>query len=219
VNPNEKPAMQSNHRSRSVVNKLIAMTIGVLVAAGCGSSTNLEQTWTTPVARTQPPLQNVVTVFFSDNVTIRRAGEDHLAADLLGKGVRATPSYAVLQNGELSQLETVKSKLTSMGYDGMVTMRIVEKHHELEYLPPTFDGYWGYAYPYFFAPGIYSPGYLYTETVVRVETAAYSLRTGQLVWSALTKTIGDDADKLIHETSRVIAGELTKKGLASPASG
>ena len=57
-------------------------------------------------------------------------------------------------------------------------------------------------------------GYAYTETVSRVETSAYSLRTNKLVWSALTKTVGDEAGELLEETSEVVASQLTKRGLA-----
>lgn len=207
--------MQYKLRARSSLNRLVAIAITALTFAACAPSTTIEQTWTSPTVRSEPPLQNVVTVFFSDNVTIRRAGEDQLARDLIRKGVNATPSYAIFQDEELSDLDAVKAKLATMGYDGVVTMRIVDRYQELDYMPPTFDGYWGSAYPYFYSPGYYSSGYAYTETVVRVETSAYSLRTNKLVWSALTKTYGDEADDLIDETSRVIASQLTERGLAT----
>ena len=46
-------------------------------------------------------------------------------------------------------------------------------------------------------------------------TAAYSLTTNQLVWSALTKTVDpDSARKLLGDTSKVVASQLTKHGLA-----
>lgn len=205
--------MRYELRTRNSLNTLVA--IASLGLFACGPSTTVEQTWTTPTVRSQAPLLRVVTVFFSDNVTIRRAGEDQLARDLIARGVQATPSYAVLEEGELHDHDAVRSKLLKLGYDGIVTMRIVDRYQELEYVPPTFDGYWGYSYPYFYSPGFYSPGYMYTETIVRVETSAYSLRTNQLVWSALTRTVGDEVDDLIDDTSRVIATQLTRRGLAA----
>jgi hypothetical protein len=216
--PPEVSPMRYKLRDRFSVNRLAAATAAIagLTLAACAASTTLEQTWTTPTVANQPPLQKVVTVFSSDNVTIRRSGEDQLARDLRAKGVDAMPSYAVLRESEKPESDAVKSKLLAMGYDGIVTMRIVERYQELEYMPSSFGGYWGYGYPYFYySPGFYSPGYAYTETVVRVETNAYSLRTNQLVWSGLTKTRGDEADKLIDDTSRVIARQLTRRGLAA----
>ena len=205
--------MRFELRARNSLNRLVAIT--GLGFAACGPSTTVEQTWTAPTVRSQAPLQRVVTVFFSDNVTIRRAAEDQLARDLIARGVQAMPSYAVLDDSELPDRDAVRSKLLKLGYDGIVTMRIVDRYQELDYMPPTFDGYWGHAYPYFYSPGFYSPGYVYAETIVRVETSAYSLRTNQLVWSALTRTVGDEADELIDDTSRVIATQLTRRGLAA----
>jgi hypothetical protein len=195
--------------------KLLAAA-GLSVAAACYPSTEVEQTWTSPTAMQQQPLQRVVTVFFSDNETTRRAGEDQLARELLAKGVRASPSYAVLSEQEMPDSEAVKSKLLGMGFDGIVMMRLVDQHQELEYSPSTFSGYWSYGYPYFYSPGFYSPGYAYTETISRVETKAYSLKSGQLVWSAVTKTTSDeeDAKDLIDQTTDVIATQLTRRGLA-----
>jgi hypothetical protein len=208
--------MQYKLRDRGSLTRLAAIAIASagLAAFACGPSTKVEQTWTSPTARTQP-LQKVVTVLFSDNATIRRTAEDRLARDLRAKGVEATPAYAILRDDEMADREKMKAKLLGMGYDGMVTMRVVDRYQELEYMPSTFDGYWGHSYSYFHSPGYYSPGYAYTETVVRVETSAYSLRTNQLVWSALTKTTGEEADELIEDTSQVIATQLTKRGLAT----
>lgn len=201
-------------RARSSLTTMIAIAIAAAAPAACGPTTTVEQTWTSGQALGQPPLKRVVTVFFSENETLRRAGEDQLARELAAKGVQATPAYAVLSQEEQRNLDTVKSKLLAQGYDGIVTMRIVDRYQELEYMPSTFDGYWGYASPYFYSPGFYSPGYAYTETVVRVETTAYSLRTNRLMWSALTRTVGDEARALIDDTSDVVAEQLTRRGLA-----
>ncbi|HVK84487.1 MAG TPA: hypothetical protein VM513_10300 [Kofleriaceae bacterium] len=195
--------------------KLLAV-VGLSVAAACYPETTVEQTWTSPTAMREQPFKRVVTVMFSENETARRAAEDQLARELLAKGVRASPSYAVLGEQEMPDSEAVRSKLLGMGFDGVVMMRLVDQHQELEYSPSTFSGYWSYGYPYFYSPGFYSPGYAYTETISRVETKAYSLRSGQLVWSALTKTVTDEEDtkQLIDQTTDVIATQLTRRGLA-----
>jgi hypothetical protein len=202
----------------SLVARSISLTrlaaVAIFAFAACGPTTTIEQTWTSPAARIQPPLRTVVTVFFSGNTTIRHAGEDQLARDLMARGVRATPSYLIFHDEELGDLDAVRAKLRGMGYDGVVTMRVVDRYQELEVMPPTFDGYWRFAHPYFSSPWFYPSGYAYTETVVRVETSAYSLRTGRLVWSALTRTYGDSARRLIDDTSRVISSQLIRRGLA-----
>lgn len=199
---------------RISLTKLLAAA-GVSLAA-CYPATTVEQTWTSPTAMAQQPMTRVVTVFFSDNETARRSAEDQLARDLLAKGVRASPAYAVLAEKENADSEAVRAKLMSMGFDGIIMMRIVDRHEDVEYSPSTFSGYWSYGYPYFYAPGFYSPGYAYTEIVSRIETKAYSLKNGQLMWSAITKTVTEDEDQkpLIDQTTEVIATQLTQRGLA-----
>jgi hypothetical protein len=191
--------------------------LAMVVGSACAPTTTFDQVWTSPVAQTEAPLERVVTVFISDNTTMRHSGEDRLAVELAQKGVQATPAYRIFGDGatDMKDLESMKTRLRSMGYDGIVTMRIVEREEDIEAVPSTFDGYWGYwGYGYWGGP-MYSPGYLYTETIYRLETAAYSLKTGALVWSALTKTVDpESAHDLVNETTEVVAGQLARQGLA-----
>lgn len=191
--------------------KLAAIALAGSAFVACAPTTTLEQTWTMAGARNEPPLQRVVTVFTSDNITIRRAGEDQLARDLREKGVEATPSYSILASNEVAESDATRSKLRSLGFDGLVVMNVVERYQQLEYSPASYDWGWGWGWGYGYSGYGAAP---YTETVVRIETRAYSLRTNQLVWSALTRTEGEEANKLIDDTSEVVAGALTRRGLA-----
>jgi len=190
-----------------------AIMIGGLTFTACYPSTEIEQTWTSGSVRNDPPLRRVVTVMFSSNETVRRSTEDQLARDLIAKGVEATPSYAILGEAELKDVAKVRARLLEMGYDGVVSMRVVDRYQEIEYAPSSFYGYWGYNSPYFYGSD-FGYGYGYTETVVRMETTVYSLRTNKLVWSALTKTYGDETHDLIDDTSRIISSQMMKRGLA-----
>src|SRR5688572_27763607 len=107
----------------------------LLVAAGlslsaCYPATTVEQSWTSPTAMQSQPLQRVVTVYFSDNETARRAGEDQLARELNARGVRATPAYSLLADNELTDSKVVKDKLLGLGFDGVVIMRLVDQREE-----------------------------------------------------------------------------------------
>lgn len=200
--------------------RVVAFVFIAAVTACAGPSTTVDQVWTSPVARAEPPLQKVVTIFIADNLTMRHEGEDQLARDLAARGVTATPAYAIFRNGAKTEqdLPAMKAKLREMGYDGVVTMRVVDREQQLESVPATFDAYWGYwGWGYWGGPGFggYSPGYVYTETVYRLETAAYSLSDGRLLWSAVTRTVDPtNADEMVEETTQIIAGELIGSGLA-----
>lgn len=156
-------------------------------------------------------------MFRSQDVTMRHAGEDQLARELYARGVQATPSYTIFGDDakNMNDLDAMKTRLRAMGYDGIVTMRVVDKEQNLESVPGSFDTYWGYwGDPYW---GYGYPGYVYTETTYRTEAAAYSLATGQLVWSGLMSTVDpDNAQELINKPSEIVAGELAGRGIAGP---
>jgi hypothetical protein len=202
------------------INKLMTFAVAAALGLSCaGPSTTVDAVWTSPTARAQPRLQKVVTIFLSENLTMRHAGEDRLARDLAMTGVQATPGYKIF--GDRAQdkgdIEAMKTQLRSMGYDGVVTMRIVDREQTVESTPSSFDTYWGYWGHGYYGGGYgYGwPGYVYTETTYRLEAAAYSLNTGELVWSQLTSTVDpDDMDELIEDTTEVIAGDLRRRGLS-----
>lgn len=212
---------------RMVMRQIIRTLLGLLAigVVACGPSTTLEAGWTTPSARATPPMTRVVTVFISDSMSIRRSAEEHLARELAKKGVAATPSYAVLTDDETHALanlgrdqtpigEATKQRLMSLGFDGIITMRIVDREKDLHYGSYGYAGwgYWGSPYwGYWDYPG----NYAYTETTYRMETTAYSLRANQLVWAGLVRSVDPDtAHQLIDESSRVVAGQLAKRKLA-----
>lgn len=194
--------------------------VGLALAACAGPQTSVELAWTAPNAQSMQ-LHRVVTLFVSRDVALRRPAEDQLARELAMRGVEATPAYQLLTRDDLRNLNAAKAKLRAQGYDGVVTMRMVGREQTLNYVPPSFDAYWTWASPYFawpgyYAAGPYSPGYVYTTTIVRMETEAYSLADDKLVWAALSKTTDpDNARELIHDVTKTVATHLTDEGLVA----
>lgn len=185
--------------------------LGTLAACG-GPSTTIEQSWTAPGPQVGR-LQNVVTLYVSRDGTMRRSVEDAMAQKLAGAGIRAVPAYQVLTDEDLRDRERAKARLAAAGFDGVIANRLVSKETELEYVPGSFDSYWGPAWSM-----AYDPGYVYTETVVRVETTAFSLTTNQLVWSAISKTVDPENQReVIEQVTSVAARELQKRGIVASA--
>jgi hypothetical protein len=221
----EKNAMlqQGPHRKSLM---LAGAIFAALVVSACTPTTTLEQGWAAPVHPNQgPSLTRVVTVFVSDSATMRRATEDQLARDLIARGVTASPGYAVLTDSEIQGLkaqgqqhdvamEELKSRLHGLGYDGLVTMRIVDRDKNLvSYGDWGYPGYWDGGW---WGGGYYGyGGYTYTETTYRLETDAYSLPDGRLVWSGLLKSVDpSNAHQLITTSSSIVAKQLTRQNLA-----
>ena len=197
------------HKSRQRLRtrmRLLAIAGSALTLGACaGPSTTLDQSWAAPMARSEPQLQRVVTLFVGESVTMRHDAEDELARDLRAKGLDATSSYAIIGDEPIADLEGVKPKLQALGYDGLVTMRIVERENTVQSVPGGYDGYYGY---------YWGGDYLYPQTIYWIETVAYSLRTGKLLWSGTTKSVDPDTlNELIEDTTDVVAGQLARRGL------
>lgn len=192
--------IRKHHRAR------LAIAFALALGACGGASTQIDQTWVAPSAPATQRMHNVATVYLSDNVTMRHSAEDKLARDLSQIGVGATPSYAVIGDAiDVKDIDSIKTRLRNQGFDGMVTMKVVDRTQELE-SSPSYDWYWGwYGYGY---PGYGYSGYgadVYTSTIYRLETSAYDLRTNQVVWSVMTKTTEpENAQELIDDTSKVV---------------
>jgi hypothetical protein len=183
----------------------------LLLVTAC-ASTSIEQQWRAPQA-TQ--LHRVVTVTHSRDVTIRRTAEDDMAQQLRAGGVDAVPGYRILSDQDYHDREAAKAKLRAAGFDGVVVMRLASKDTSLQYVPGDFGayGYWGAGW------GAGGPGYYEPETIVRIETAAYSLQNNRLVYSALSKTIDPNSvSSMVSDVSKKIANAMQKQGVvvASP---
>ena len=105
------------------------------------------------------------------------------------------------------------TKLRALGYDGIVTMRIVDRQEDLNYVPGGYPA-WGYGYGY---GGYwdYADGYVYTTMTYRLETNAYSLASDQVVWTGLVRSVDpDSARQLVGQATHVVASQLAKNKLA-----
>jgi hypothetical protein len=171
-----------------------------LAIAGCsGSTASIEESWRAPNAR-MGELTNVVTLLMSGDQTLARTAEDRLAVHLRQHGVRAMPAYAALSPSDLADRERAITALRNAGYDGVVTMRLVDSETKLEYVP-TLDSYW--ATPWSQAV---------PETIVRIEVNAYSLNGNRLVWSGISKSIDpEDLSQLVNDVTEVVSRELDKE--------
>jgi len=178
--------------------------LAMVVVMACGSSTSIEQSWKPP-GGTHAELRRVVTVLLWRNESVRRSTEDELAAQLRHAGVDAVPAYTVLSNDEIRDPQVARERLIAQGFDGAIVMRFVGRQQEVHYMPPTYAGYWGGAY---YPAG----GYMDVDTIIRLETAAYSLRDGQLVYSALSRTTDpDNVRALIDSVTAKVASTLAKE--------
>lgn len=185
--------------------------IFLLLVTAC-ASTSIEQQWRGPQA-TQ--LHRVATVMHARDITVRRAAEDDMAQQLRARGVDAVPGYQILSDQDYHDREAAKTRLRAAGFDGVIVMRMAGQETRLQYVPGDLGayGYWGPGW------GGWGPGYYEPETLVRVETAAYSLQNNRLVYSALSQTIDPNSVKsLLSDVSKKIASAMQKQGVVVASS-
>jgi hypothetical protein len=105
--------------------------------------------------------------------------------------------------------------LRAAGFDGVIVMRMAGKDTYLQYVPNNFGayGYWGAGW------GAWGPGYYEPETIVRIETAAYSLQNNRLVYSALSRTVDPNSVRsLVSDVSKKVANAMQKQGVVVASS-
>jgi hypothetical protein len=187
-----------------------ALVLAALVA-GC-ASTRLTTQWSDP-ALAQAKFSKVLVAFQSREEPIRRALEDTMARSI----PNATPSYQVLDEGDLLDVKRSAAKLKAAGFDSAVVMRLVSMEKELTFFPPAPAPYypygrmwggwtrgWGYAY---------DSGYMRTDKIATVGTLAYTLADEKLVWASQSETFNPgDPVKMIEEVVQANA-EAARKAI------
>ena len=133
-----------------------------------------------------------MTFYSSPDGSVRRNIEDKLASKLRRLGVAATPSYAVVDPA--MAIDAMRTALQAAGYDGIVAMRSIGDGAAF---PTTTD-----------------TNYVYTDVVVRIETAVYSVSDGKMLWSALSRTVDPErASRVIDEVTTLVARDLGRQGV------
>ena len=187
------------------------LALAVLVA-GC-ATTKVTTAWRAPQAR-PVAFTKVLAMVASEDQALRRVGETELCKRV--QPTSCTPSYAIFPPGALPQAEEAKARVRAAGFDGAVVLRLLGQREQQTYLPPTYGagrGFYRSAYPM-----MTSPGYVRSDTLVRVETSVYDLQADQLVWVGTTETLNPkDVPGLINGVATAVAADMRAHGLLEAA--
>jgi hypothetical protein len=166
-------------------------------------------------------VRTLVTMAMTKNPGRRRLMEDTMAAEIrrVAPGVESTPSYTVLSDADIANEARVQERVERAGYDAAIVMRITDVQRQDVYVPGSavvapvyYRTFWGY-YRHWI-PIAYEPGYIEHDRDVHVETEMYSMRTGELAYSALSATLNPSSPaSLAKEVGHVVAEDLRSKGV------
>jgi hypothetical protein len=198
---------------------VFSCTAAIIIAASC-TSTHIVSSWSEPDKTvTIGKLNKVLVVALFKNETNRRMAEDQMIGYLKGTGV---VSYNYLTDDVNKKDEiAIRDKIRADGFDGAVTMRLVDVDKENTYIPGnissypsyyrTFGGYYRRSFSYYATPGYYATTKTYT-----VETNVYSIKEDKIVWTSLTATTDPEGvQKLTEEVTKVVYKQMIKEGFIS----
>ncbi len=190
--------------------------IGFIVIASC-TSTRIDSSWREPNKQIViNKLNKVLVVALLKNEVSRRVAEDQMVAFLKGKGV-VSYSYLDTDFNKKNERE-IREKIKEDGFDGAVTMSLVDVDKERNYTPgniSAFPEYYRTFSQYYYRNRSYysNPGYYSITKTYSVETNIYSIKEDKIIWFGLTKTIDPaGVDKMTEEIAKVVYKKMIKEG-------
>lgn len=208
----------------------LAIVLTVSLFAACGSASRVTTSWKDPATtKDLTAYRNVLVVGLqgggeSSNRLLKEEMETNLAQDLKGRGVNATASHDAFGPKVFSGMtdEQITDIIRGKGYDGVMSIALIDKQKQENYVPGNI----GYSplglYPYYGRFGLYystmysrlySPGYYTTSTNYYWETNLFDVRKDKLVYSAQS-TVFDptSAENMGQQNGKVIVEDLAKQG-------
>ena len=161
-------------------------------------------------------LHKVLVVALFKDETNRRKAEDQMVIYLKGKGI---VSYNYLDdNISAKNEEAIRDKIKTDGFDGAITMRLIDVDKEKTYTPgnitsypsyyQTFGGYYYRNWNYYRTPGYYSTTKTYT-----IETNVFSIKEDKIIWTGITQTTNPEGvNKLTEEVTKVVYKKMVSEG-------
>jgi len=198
---------------------LVAWGLLAVALAGCASS--LESSWKDPSTTAESlHFRKILVVAMARDGSMRRAAEDQLVRALQegprGKAgeLTAVPSYVELPDAKLGDADGTRELVEARGYDGMIMLSILSAQQKLSVDPPMYTPMWGY---YGRAGMLYDPGSVRSDTIVRVQTNIYSVASGKLLWSGVSRTTNPrNVEHLVNDVVRDDVHALRDQGLLPP---
>lgn len=193
---------------------VILLTFSILLSC---KSTKIVSSWKEPNKQVDfKNLKKVLVVGMLKSENARHNAEDEIVKFLGGKGI---PSYSYLKSSfNKDDEKALRAKLKADGFDGAITMRLLdverERTYTLSYVGPnpgnpiSFTNYY-----YRHWPGDGRDGYYLTTKTYTVEIAIFSILEDKIIWTSETTTVNPKGvDKMTNEIASVLQKRMIKEG-------
>lgn len=196
------------------VNKMLLIPLIALLIS-C-SSTKIVSTWSEPNKKIKiSNLNKVLVIARFKTETSNRKAEDNMVEYLKEKGVQ---SYKYLKiNFNKDNIEAIRTKIKNDGFDGAVTMQLIDVDQEqisernnFNRYPNNYRDFNNYFYES--QMSYENPNYFMTTKIYTIETNVYSINENKIIWTALTETTDPKGvEKMTAEISKVVYKQMVKE--------
>ena len=197
----------------------LILTLAVILM-GCSTSNKITNSWKNPEASLESAKFQTVAVFaMVKNPDMRRDVEEAIASQM--PNTIAVPSYKMITNEELADIDAVKQKLKERGMEGALVLSVRNVNQKTSYYSSgmypsayySFGGYYNYAWNYMYDPYVYSN----TNVYVDLEILIYSLKNDQLVWYGESTSVNPKGiQETISKLAVSVKNQLVEDELLDP---
>ncbi|MEO0059403.1 MAG: hypothetical protein RLZZ312_1050 [Bacteroidota bacterium] len=194
----------------------ILYTIAIIAIFSC-KSTAVVSSWIAPNQEINlSKLKKVIVVVRFKSETSNRKAEDKMV-QFIGKAGIA--SYNYLQSGfENKSLEVIKNKIKKDGFDGAISMRLLDVEQEKVAQQQGNRYYNGYRDfdNYFYQNQIsyFNTDYYVTTKKYIIETNVFSIKKNKIIWTGVTETIDPNGvEQMIEDVANAVYKKMKIDGL------
>lgn len=201
----------------NTASKLFVFLFVSIFLSAC-ATTHLVSTWQTE--KPVEPLKKILIIGVSDKTTNRRLFEDIFSRELEAVGVKARASYLDLPDAKAITRESVEALVKGTDYDAVLVTHYEGTNEQMVYQPGTAYSGYGYNNPNYWGhynsvySAVYSPGYYVNYKYVYLQTRIFSVKNGEVIWSARSETTNStNLTKSIEELAVAVIKSLKSSAL------
>jgi len=193
----------------------------IFIFISCSSSNKISNSWKNPeVTMELAKFQTMAVFAMVKSPDMRMDVEEAIASQM--PNTIAVPSYKMITNEELADINAVKQKLNERGMEGAVVLSVRKVDEKTSYYSTgmypsayySFGGYYNYAWNYMYDPYMYSS----TNVYVDLEILIYSIKDDKLVWYGESTSVNpEEIQQTISELAVSVKNQLVEDGLLDPA--
>jgi len=198
--------------------KIIIGILFTIYFSGCASTIQLTGSWKESGFINKP--NNILVIGISKNSVARRKYEDALVNKLNDRGVNAVTAASIFPTDIKLDRPLIVDAVKKHDFDNVLVTRVVSNDKEVSYVSGTTyvvpHGSYNNFHNYYGSYGhvVHEPGYVYTDTIVSLETNLYETKEDKLIWAITTESVNPNKiDKEIDNLAELIIVQLVEDGL------